>query len=244
TDDCEATITSTADGYHVENLQDRDKYTLWIAGNNNDPQQLDMDFGEAKAVRALLIVHSSLYTQNAGIKLIVDGNDQAGFPNPQYLIGSATQAHLPTSDDEPLWFERLGQTVTKRYWRLEFWHSAPTLLRVSDVYLMPEINIGSHPGGPWGLDFHDTTTLEVGDVIYGVAHSEPVRRFRLEFNHLTKSQVDEILEGYSRVKAGFLPFLYVDEFGVRRLVRLEDRPRARHHLGPYWTMTLNMIEER
>lgn len=238
------TTTSEHSDYPKENLQDRDKHTFWRPGNATTPQQIDFDLGSAMQVQALIIAHDNLYTKNVGLKLIVDSNDQAGFPNPQYIIGSSTAPHDPTADDQPLWYERLAFALTKRYWRVELYTGGQTDILVGDIYLCPEVDLGRHPGGPWKLGFDDPTRLvQAEGALYGVTTRSPAREIDLEAVGITKSVTDEILAGYQIVRAGFLPFIYVDEYGRPQLVRFRDPPSAKHHIGPYWEMRLRMVTE-
>lgn len=237
------TVTSEATGFPKENVQDRDQASLWKPGDATNPQVWILDCGSAMTARASVIVSSNLYSKSVGTKISIDNGDNPAFPNPIYLVGSAGVYHAPTAADDPVWLERFGIDRSKRYWRWEFDTGGDTDVEIGDIYLFPEIDTGRHPGGPWTLGFDDDTRLHRGAVMQGASTRAPATEFGLQFTKIAKSVWDDIDAGYQIVRAGFLPFVYVDEYGLVRLVRFTKAPREGHHFGTLVDFTLQMVED-
>jgi|GEM_PF-6258220 len=229
------TVTSEDSDFPKENLQDRDQHSFWKPGNATSPQIITVDLGSAMTARAMLLVHENLYTKSIGLKLIVDASDSPLFTNPVYLVGSAGSYEAPTSDDEPLWYERFSINWTKRFWRFMLNTGGDTDVLVADAYLFPELDTERHPGGAWKLTRNDPGTKVVRGPgsMYSTSTHVPTHSYTLSFRSILKTLWDELEAGHDICRTGFLPFLYIDEYDVLRLVRFASAPSMDHQFGPY-----------
>lgn len=245
--------TGTEDSdYPIENAQDRDKKTIVKPGGSGS-YILDADAGEDASATAIIIPNNNAYT--AGITgLFVQCDDNAGFSSPTNCVGSgAGSPHAPASDNEPVWYELFhGPTRTKtdRYWRTGF-VGANTTLRFGDIYLVKRIEIvdaagvARHPGGPWEYTSqHEAEVTENRGFISATAWGDTRDLLTVNFVAILKTLVDEILAAEkSAVRGNWLPWWYMDEYGVLKHVRLASPIRAGHHIGEYWWLTMRLKEE-
>jgi hypothetical protein len=239
------TATSAATGFPVGNLQDRDKKT-YTKPSTTAAQIYQLVLPSAMSSRACIIIHDNLYTLNYGLK--VYGADDAAFTvNVIYAVGSAGAYLTPTPADQPVWYKRFTSILTKKYRRYEFspLGTPSTDILVADIYDSPEIDTLRHPGGAWEYDCEDDTEVQECRGFTAATAGAGVRQKRsLNFEAIPVTLKDSILAGHEIVRTGFLPFWYIDEYGVLNLVRFAANPKASHHFGTLWDLSVQLRKEK
>jgi len=154
-DDAALTLNTLdeATGYPTENLQDRNKNTIWKCGLANTSGYIQIDLGSSRACDFLILGNHNYTNTAVGIKLSRCVDSNGDFTPEGFSIGNGGY-HDYVSGNLTNWIETFS-SVESRYWRiyLEAMGIA-TYQQIGTIFLgtywdhnhNPEIGIGGSSG--------------------------------------------------------------------------------------------------
>jgi len=215
----DATITIATLGEDAsqpkENFQDTNENTKWKAGTSNVSGHFQFDLGSTRAVDFLILGAHNYSTTFIGIKLSHDDNDDSGFGDETFNIGSLGAYHDFVTADLNTWLETFS-TFTKRHWRLYLEaQGSTTFQEIGTVYLgttfQPTLNRN------WGQREGKLTNVSqrstIGQQQFTNKNGVIRKTFSLiHFRDIQETQKDNTLTFIQNVENNHIPF-YFDPIG-------------------------------
>ena len=228
-----ATITGHEDSsFPHQNLQDRNKNSLWKADSAALARQIDMDFGLTSdyTVDTLIIGNHNLDIYGIGKGIKLQSADDSGFANtPIYHVGSANAYHDYVSGDLTNWYETFS-SQTDRYWRITIEANPPPNGPQSPQCGTIFLGIKRTPSLSYDVGDKEKSdypeidiSKSIGGMKYSYARNDNIRRkYNISFRHgesdktIFKNFVDDI-DGWRH------PFFYSPDDGTTWIYsRLRD----------------------
>lgn len=222
-DDATLTLNTLdeATGYPKENLQDRNKNTVWKCDTANISGYIQIDLVTARACDFLILGSHNYTDTNYGIKLAYDSADDPGFAGITYSIGSAIAYHDYQAADETNWIQII-QSRSKRYWRLYLEAmGAATNQQIGTIFLGTAFDLAKNPEliSDISSGYDVSINQAAGGTRYGQIANTTVRRhWEYDWSYITESEKTKYETWRDLIfmgdKFSLHPFYFTDDNGT------------------------------